>query len=102
MNAKVCLFAPNYHERSDNMFPVFGVDDIIRLEADERTTTLYLTLHRTSWTEANPILLSVILIPFCKKLINYSVLKVIQLQVPCNTWSQEHARANFGVDEGKT
>ena len=30
--------------------------------------------------------------------VDYSVLKGIQLQVPCNTWIQEHAIANFGVD----
>ena len=35
---------------------------------------------------------------------DHSVLKGIHLLVPCNTWSREHAIANFGVDslDGKT
>jgi len=30
--------------------------------------------------------------------VDYSVLTYIQLQVSCNTWTREHARANVGVE----
>ena len=33
-----------------------------------------------------------------EEVLDFSVLVGVQLQVPCNTWSHEHAVANFGVD----
>jgi hypothetical protein len=35
-----------------------------------------------------------------EEVLDFSVLVGAQLQVPCNTWSHEHAVANFGVDCG--
>ena len=61
-------------------------------------TTLYLTLRRTDDNESDSADGDTGSNDTSLQKVDYSELKGIQLQVPCNTWTQEHAKANFGVD----
>ena len=61
-------------------------------------TTLYLTLRRTDDSESDSAGGNTGSNDTSLQEVDYSVLKGIQLQVPCNTWTWEHAKANFGVD----
>ena len=61
-------------------------------------TTLYLTLRRTDNNESDSAGDDTGSNDTSLQEVDYSVLKGIQLQVPCNAWTREHAKANFGVD----
>ena len=60
--------------------------------------TLYLTLRRTDDSESDSAGGDTGSNDTSLQEVDYSVLKGIQLQVPCYTWTREHAKANFGVD----